>query len=139
MAYMIRSRWLHQITGGMPTLDWNSGVDQMDQDCQAVIIVERRTVIAFDTRGEQSRVIVVEQWPLEAPTALGIPVHRHHVGEVVGRQTGPPDDQSNSRKSFALSSLGKNTFHTCASPCTMLRFLRVAKRGKCGGAARKRS
>ena len=65
--------------------------------------------------------IVVGQWPLEAPAALGIPVHRHHAGEVGGRQTGLQALQSNNRSPPALSSLGRNTFHTWASPCTSTR------------------
>ena len=47
MASMMRSRWLHQTAGGMPTLPahWRN---QLKQHGQAVIIVERRAVVAFD-------------------------------------------------------------------------------------------
>jgi hypothetical protein len=36
------------------------------------------------------RVVTVEEWPLHSATAVGVPEHRHHVSEVIGRGIDAP-------------------------------------------------
>ena len=73
--------------------------------------------------GQQRRVVPVEQCALHPPPAVGIPMGRHHVGEVAAATPMRQPSQSNSRTS-SPPTRGRKQFHTCASPCTMVTWRR---------------
>src|SRR6266542_2847409 len=54
----------------------------------AIILGQGGAVVALHAVAEERRVEMVEQRPFEPPLPLGIPVRRHHVGEVA---RGEPD------------------------------------------------
>ena len=90
MAAVMRSRWLHHTQGGMPTVICSIGIEELHQHRAAIVLGQCGAVVAPHAVAEQGRVVVVEQRPFEAPPALGVPVRRHHVGEIAGGQPDAP-------------------------------------------------
>ena len=56
----------------------------LSQHGEAVIVVKRAPVVAGHAVRQKLRVVTIEQRPLGTTPAIGVPLQRHHIGEIVG-------------------------------------------------------
>jgi hypothetical protein len=55
-----------------------------------VIVVQRVPVVASHAVREKLGMVMVEQERLVAASVIGVPVERHHIGEIVRAHVGAP-------------------------------------------------
>ena len=83
-ARKIRSRWLHQMSAGSLAERWNTGTASSPHDGEPVIVAEGVEAVASNTGIHERFVVMAQQRIFQAAATIRVPVHGHHVGEVIG-------------------------------------------------------